>query len=312
MSLLLQLQSIFSKYHLRPVKFRGQNFLIDENVLDKIIRAAEIKSSDTILEIGPGLGFLTERLIARAKKVIAVELDTRLCGVLKDRFKDVKNLEIINQDILKINIRHPDPRSRSGEGSLADAGIASSGEILPPHQVRGQNDGKNILSSCVEVSGYKVVANIPYEITSLILHKFLTCALRPQEMVLMVQKEVAERIIGKKQSYLSVLVGLYGKPEIAAIVPKTAFYPIPKIDSATVKIGVKEFSYDERKSAESALKLAKIGFAHPRKKVLGNLSGGLHIKKEKIAEIFKKVGLNEGARAEELVPNKWLELVQNL
>jgi len=268
MTLQKESEKIFSKYHINPVKFRGQNFLIDEEVLDEIVSAAEIKFGDTILEIGPGLGFLTERLISRAKKVIAVELDTQLFKILRKKFETVQNLELINEDILNFS---------------------------PPAEK------------------YKLVANIPYEITSAILQKFLTCALPPEEMVLMVQKEVAERIVNsEKRSLLSVSVWLYGEPEMVATVPPAAFYPEPKVISAILRIKVKKLSADERQNNEKALKIAKIGFISPRKKLIHNLSASLAMPKENLLPVFAELGLGENIRAEELAPDDWLRLEREL
>jgi 16S rRNA (adenine1518-N6/adenine1519-N6)-dimethyltransferase len=268
MSLLRELEKKFSKYHINPVKFRGQNFLIDEEVLDEIIFDSEIKSGDTILEIGPGLGFLTERLIGRAKKVIAVELDTQLFKILRKKFEEIKNLELINEDILAF--------SPSAEK-------------------------------------YKLVANIPYEITSAILQKFLTCVLPPEEMVLLVQREVAERIVDpKKRSLLSISVWLYGEPEVVATVPPAAFYPEPEVTSAILRIKVKNLSADERQNNEKALKIAKIGFINPRKKLINNLSAGLAMPRENLLPVFTELGLGENIRAEELAPDDWLRVEREL
>jgi 16S rRNA (adenine1518-N6/adenine1519-N6)-dimethyltransferase len=268
MSLLRELEKIFSKYHVNPVKFRGQNFLVDEEVLDEIISAAEIKSENTVLEIGPGLGFLTERLIGRAKKVIAVELDTQLFKILRKKFEEIKNLELINEDILAFS---------------------------PPTEK------------------YKLVANIPYEITSAILQKFLTCVLPPEEIVLMVQKEVAERIVSpEKRSLLSISVWLYGEPETVATVPATAFYPEPEVMSAILRVKIKNLSAEERQNNEKALKIAKIGFVSPRKKLINNLSASLAMPKENLLPVFVELGLGDNVRAEELAPDDWLRLEREL
>ena len=264
MSLHEELKNLFNKYNVHPTKIRGQNFLVDEDALDEIISAAEIKSGETILEIGPGLGFLTGRLAARAKKVIAVELDTQLFKILQEKFSAEKKLEFINEDILKFS---------------------------PPA-------GK-----------YKLVANIPYEITSAILQKFLTCVSPPEEMVLLVQKEVAERITElKKRSLLNISVWLYGEPEVVATVPATSFYPEPKVTSAILRIKIKNLSAETIKNNEKALRIAKIGFISPRKKLINNLSAGLAMPKENLAPVFDGLGLDENIRAEELEPSDWLGL----
>lgn len=305
MSLLPKLEKIFSEYNLRPVKFRGQNFLVDEEVLDEVLAAAEIKSDETILEIGPGLGFLTERLVARAKKVIAVELDARLFKILREKFSATKNLELINEDILKIN---PTPIVASLSGGF---------QIAPPLREDPERSGVPAKAGERDVlmteKNYKIVANIPYGITSPILAKFLTCAHPPREIILMAQREVAERIVAeKKRSLLAIFVNLYGAPEIVATVPREAFFPVPRVESAILRIAVKNLDKISRESNEKALKIAKIGFSHPRKKLLGNLAGGLRLKKDGLAEIFEKIGINKDVRAEELGPKEWLALADYL
>jgi 16S rRNA (adenine1518-N6/adenine1519-N6)-dimethyltransferase len=293
MSLRIELENLLNKYNIRPAKIRGQNFLIDEEVLDKIISAADIKSADTVLEIGPGLGFLTERLISRAKKVIAVELDAQLFKILKEKFSRAENLELINQDILKF-----------------DFNFIFNNPSPPPFTLRG---GARVPSLDAKGGGgnYKIVANIPYDITSAILQKFLTCVFCPQELVLMVQKEVAERICAKqKQSLLSVSVGLYGAPEFIAMVPRLAFYPMPKVDSAILKILPKNPHKINRNLNERALKLAKIGFSHPRRKVISNLAAGTGLSREKFILFFQKAGIDPNSRAENLTPDDWLNLVK--
>lgn len=293
MSLLPKLEKIFAEYNLRPVKFRGQNFLVDEEVLDEIILAADIKPSDTVLEIGPGLGFLTERLISRAKKVIAVELDAQLFKILQEKFSGAENLELVNQDILKFdfNFRFNNPSSPP----LTLRG----GARVPPLDARGGG------------GSYKIVANIPYEITTPILQKFLTCVYPPAEIILMVQKEVARRTISEtKRSLLTIFVNLYGAPEIAAAVPREAFYPVPKVASAILRIIVKNPDKIQRELNEKALKIAKIGFSHPRKKLLGNLAAGAGCDKDELIQIFQKAGLNIDVRAENLRPEEWLTLAE--
>lgn len=299
MSLRGELENLLKKNNIKPAKIRGQNFLVDEDALDEIVSAAEIKSGETILEIGPGLGFLTGRLAAGAKKVIAVELDTRLFKILQEKFSATKNLELINGDILKFDpaIYFP-PLAKGRRGGVGDKSLRRS--TTPPYPP---------LSRGGESLKYKLVANIPYEITSAILQKFLTCALPPEEMVLLVQKEVAERIIElKKRSLLNISVWLYGEPEVVATVPAASFYPEPKVTSAILRIKTKKLSVENRKNNEKALKIAKIGFISPRKKLINNLSAGLAMPKENLSPVFSGLGIGENIRAEELEPNDWLRL----
>ncbi|MFH1194041.1 MAG: rRNA adenine dimethyltransferase family protein [bacterium] len=290
-----------------PSKKLGQNFLINKGIVDKIIVAAELSKDDTVLEIGPGKGALTEKLIEHAGRVIAVEYDRQLFELLKEKFKGVKNLELINADILSL---YPIPYT------------------LYPN--------------------YKLIANIPYNITGQIFRKFLSPPSlslrapysgrgnlgiasagkmprndakkdnRPQMFVVMVQKEVGERLLGKKnRSILSLLADLYGKTEKVCDVSPGSFNPSPKVASMVVKIVASPSSLLPLAKGEEGwgmerkiLHLAKIGFSSKRKKLVSNLSTGLKIGKDRIKEIFNKVGLNENARAEELSKDDWLKLAE--
>jgi len=241
----------------------GQNFLVDNEVLDKIIAAADISSQDTILEIGPGLGVLTEGLSEKAKKVIAIEKDDKLTEMLEGKFSGT-NVEILHQDALEF-----DP---------------------------------------IELSEYKLVANIPYNITSLIIRKFLETSNKPERLILMVQKEVAERITAKQgdMSLLSVSVQFYAQAEIISLVKNTSFYPAPKVDSAVIKISPR--SIDESIDEKEFFRLVKFGFAAKRKTLENNLSAGMHITKDAAADIIKKAGLEAKVRAESLSIENWKKL----
>ncbi len=190
---LREIKLLFQKNFVRPAKSLGQHFLIDKEILRKIIETADLKPEDTILEIGPGIGTLTLELAKRAKKVVAIEKDPKMVEVLKETLKDFKNTKIIPGDILKINTRY-----------------------------------------YIQERKYKVVANLPYYITSPVIRKFLESnETTPKEMVLMVQKEVAQRICAKppEMNLLAVSVQFYAKPEIISFVSKKSFWPQPKVDS---------------------------------------------------------------------------------
>ncbi|MEI8061154.1 MAG: 16S rRNA (adenine(1518)-N(6)/adenine(1519)-N(6))-dimethyltransferase RsmA [Candidatus Berkelbacteria bacterium] len=241
----------------------GQNFLVDNEVLDKIIAAAGISSSDTVLEIGPGLGVLTEGLSEKANKVIAIEKDDKLTEMLESKFSGT-NVEILHQDALEF-----DP---------------------------------------TDLGEYKLVANIPYNITSLIIRKFLETANKPERLILMVQKEVAERITAKPgdMSLLSVSVQFYAQVEIITLVKNTSFYPSPKIDSAVIKISPKELS--KGINEKEFFRIVKFGFAAKRKTLENNLSAGMHITKEDASGIIKAAGLEARIRAEALTIENWKKL----
>lgn len=251
----------------------GQHFLKSEKIVDKIIEAAEIKKSDVILEIGPGRGVLTEALLKKSKKVISIEKDEQLVEYLKEKFKDCKNLELIHDDILKIN---------------------------PFDKLRVKN--------------YKVVANIPYYITGAILKKFLSNEYQPSLMVLMVQKEVAKRIVAKppQMSVLSVSVQAYGQPKIISYVPKGHFSPPPKVDSAIIKIeniSKDFFNQLSRLNLDSSIEkaffgMAKKGFSHKRKMLKNNLNIS--------EETLKKCGISTKCRAQELGLEDWGKLYKQL
>lgn len=274
---LTNLQTIkdyLSGYEIRPTKNRGQNFLIDRGALDKIIKAADLRKDDLVVEVGPGIGVLTRELASRVKKVLAVELDRKLIKLLRNTsLKGLDNVELWENDILKV--KNEELAARLG-------------------------------------GDYKVVANLPYNITGVVLQKFLTFEPRPKEMVLMLQKEVAERITAKagEMSILGVSVQLYGRPEIAAIVPSKSFYPAPAVDSAVVKIShisddlITKNSLDEKKF----WRLVKIGFSARRKQLQNNLMSGLKLSKEEVKNILIKAKLNPLIRAQDLTVEDWLKL----
>lgn len=260
---------ILKKYNLKPNRGQGQNFLISEKVYEQIVEAAEIENTDTVLEIGPGLGFLTSKLLAQAKKVIAVEFDDKLIPIL-DNLKPLSpHLELVHQDILKFDE-----------------------SILP--------------------TKYKLVGNIPYYITGKIIRKFLTSSHRPGLIVMLVQKEVAERICAQagNHSLLSLSVQYYGTPKIVTRVKSGKFFPRPKVDSAILKIAVDK-TIDEI-AEKKFWQLARIGFASKRKTLAHNLVAGLKLEKAEVKSIFDKLNFKPLARAQELDLKEWQELVAEL
>ena len=264
---------------IKPSRNKGQNFLINEKIYDEIIKAAEITEDDTVLEIGPGLGLLSFKLALKAKRVLAVEIDNQLAGYLEmaSAAKNTGNLEIYNEDILRFNLP----------------------EKLSPFEE------------------YKIVANLPYNITSIFLRLFLSSLRRPKSLVLMLQKEVAERIVAKApdMSLLALSVQYFAQAEIIRQVKAGNFWPEPKVDSAIIKLTVKpEFlkaNQDNEKNREEEkmfFRLAKIGFSAKRKMLKNNLSGGLKIDGKKIAELLAENNFNSQARAEDLSLDDWQKL----
>ena len=274
----------------RTKKSLGQNFLKSEAALQKIIGVGEIVPSDTILEIGPGKGALTERLLVHAGKVIAVEKDRELVEFLKTKFeKEIKSrsLVLVHGDILEFEI---------------EDFLKAKAQSLKP-------------------SAYKIIANIPYNITGAILKKFLTAQKQPERMILMVQYEVAKRIIGTnpaspglrraKESILSISVKAYGHPKMLMKVPARYFSPAPKVDSAIIaitNISRKLFAvqhpmlHNSKEFEEKFWQIVKKGFAHKRKKLSSNLKGLLKGKEI----LVEKFGNN---RAENISLDDWLSLI---
>ncbi|HEX9664537.1 MAG TPA: 16S rRNA (adenine(1518)-N(6)/adenine(1519)-N(6))-dimethyltransferase RsmA [Patescibacteria group bacterium] len=267
-------KELCEKYDINPRRRQGQNFLIDQNVLNKIIQAADLKKSDLVLEIGAGLGILTKELGERAKSVLTVEIDSRLIKALSETIGDYKNIIIIKEDVLSKEF----------------------------YQIFKKWLAKHSAGS------YKIVANLPYNITSAVLRYFLEADLKPTEMILMVQKEVAERITAKpgQMSLLAVSVQFYGQPEIIDYVSKNSFWPSPKVDSAIIKLKT-----DQRYQVNPKIffRIVKIGFSAKRKQLQNNLSAGLKMDSQEIKEILKKIGLDEKIRAQDLAMEDWVNLI---
>jgi len=264
---LKDIKNTLKEYEIRPSKRLGQNFLIREDVADKVLKAGEISSSDTILEIGPGLGSLTFKLAASAKKVIAIEKDKRMADILKKSINN-PNAEIIRGDILKFDIN--------------DLGLR----------------------------GYKIISNLPYCISSPVIRKFLEEKKKPELMVLMLQKEVAQRIKAKPpfMNILAVSVQIYAQVEIKEYVSKKSFWPEPKVDSAIVKIIIKDNYLKEIKDIDMFFKIVKAGFSHPRKQILNNFSKVLKLEKKDTEEWLEKNNIDSKRRAQTLKIEEWLAL----
>jgi len=257
---------MLSNVNFKPKKYLGQNFLKDREVLKEITKAAEIQPDDIILEIGPGFGILTEELTKKAKKVIAIEKDERLVKILKEKFKDFKNIEIIQGDVLKLTT-------------------------------------ENLQLT----TNYKVVANLPYYITSPVIRKFLETENPPKLMVLMVQKEVAQRICSKppKMSLLSIACQLYSKPKIVKIIKKDCFWPKPKVDSAIIKLITNNLKFITNEFREEFFKIVKAGFSSSRKQLKNNLK---KIFGDKTNEVLVKAGIDPARRAETLSVEDWMKI----
>ncbi|MDP4000627.1 MAG: 16S rRNA (adenine(1518)-N(6)/adenine(1519)-N(6))-dimethyltransferase RsmA [bacterium] len=256
----------------------GQNFLVDEVVLAELVEAAQLKKTDTVVEVGPGLGVLTQELVKRAGKVIAVEKDENLYQILKNMYSTSHNpsysrrgIKIVNQDILKFHLDK---------------------YINEP---------------------YKVVANIPYYLTSKLLQHFLTLENKPKLMVFMIQKEVGERIVAApgKLSILGISVQVFSNPLIVSEVSKTSFWPVPKVDSVILQITPKN-KYPEIENEKLFFKILKIAFSGKRKQIHNTLSSGLKIEKEKLLRIFESINIDPKLRPQDLTIEQWIELYKRI
>jgi 16S rRNA (adenine1518-N6/adenine1519-N6)-dimethyltransferase len=259
----------------RAKKSLGQNFLIDSAVLRKIVEAAELAPQDTVIEVGSGLGVLTAELAKYARHVIAVELDDNLSVLLKKTLSWAENLTVVHEDILK-----------TATPALLEAASLPAG------------------------SSYKVVANLPYYITSPVLRHFLETDFPPSMMVVMVQKEVAKVITAAPgdMSLLSVAVQFYGEARIVSAVSSHCFYPAPKVDSAILKIRLHGQPYLDSSHAGSFFKLVRAGFCANRKQLVNSLSQGLGLSKDIIRPLLEKAGIAPVRRAETLTIPEWIEL----
>ena len=260
-------KEIIAKYGFRFSKSLGQNFLIDGNIVRKICEEADITREDGVLEVGPGIGTLTEELSLRAGKVVAVELDKNLLPILSDTLKAYENIEIVNGDILKLDLR-------------------------------------SFLKEKFTSQNVKVVANLPYYITTPIIIKFLEEELNLDSIIVMVQKEVAERMKAKPgtKDYgaLSVFVQYYTEPKIILDVPKTVFMPKPNVDSAVILLKVRKERID-LKNKELFFRLVKAAFGKRRKTLLNSLSSSdLGLGKDQIRDILEKCNIDPNLRAENL------------
>ncbi len=262
MNLFEETMMLLNQYGLKAKKKFGQNFLINQDIIEQIVTKSEVNNKDVVLEIGPGLGTLTKELLKKAGRVIAVEMDEEMCDVLRGRFNN-DNLEIVNNDILKVD-----------------------------------------LSEYTNKYGpIKVVANLPYYITTPIIMKLLENNYDISSITVMVQKEVGERICStsndRENSAITISINYYAKPEIIIDVPKDNFYPSPDVDSCVIKLDVLKNPPVDLKDKELFFKTIKFAFSQRRKTILNSLSSGGY-SKETLQNIFVKLNINSKSRAEDL------------
>jgi 16S rRNA (adenine1518-N6/adenine1519-N6)-dimethyltransferase len=259
--------------------------LIDGGILHSIVSAADLAPSDIVLEVGPGLGVLTRALAEQAGWVVAVELDSKLAAILKQTLSSFDNVSIVEGDILKI-----DPAAL----------LESQRQVLPP--------------AITDPSSYKVVADLPYYITSHVLRHFLEAQAKPRLMMLMVQKEVAQSIVAKPgdMSMLSVSVQFYGKPSIIRYVPARSFYPAPNVDSAILRVDLYSKPVVNVTDNQSFFDVVRAGFCAARKQIANSLAQGLKLSKTEVLPLLEKAGIESKRRAETLTIEEWARLWREL
>lgn len=286
---LKEVKNSLKKHRLRPSKKLGQNFLIDKTSIRKIIAAADLQPGDVVLEIGPGLGSLTQELAKRVTKVIAVEKDKNMVAILKEQLEclNVRNVQVVLGDILKI-----EPRSFA----------KSRGEIE---------------------NSFKIVGNLPFYLTAPVIRKFLESENPPKEMILVVQKEVAQRICAKPpdMNLLAVAVQFYAspsqisskfaraRPKIISYISRRSFWPSPKVDSAIIKI----VPHNGTRTVLVPLffKIVRAGFSQPRKQLANNFSKMLKLDKETVKSWLWKNHIKPEQRAETLSLEDWKNLTKS-
>jgi len=278
-SLLTQTRRLLRQFDLRARKGLGQHFLIDGEVLKRITSAAELTPADVVIEVGPGLGVLTRELARQTGWVIAIELDNKLAAALKQTLASFNNITIINDDVLRIE----------------------PGDLITEQKTRFP-----------QATGYKVVANLPYYITSPVLRHFLEASAKPQVMIVMVQKEVANAIVAKpgEMSLLSVSVQFYGEPRIIGYVPAQCFYPAPKVDSAILRIDPYPQPTVAVADEGGFFDLVRAGFTAPRKQIVNSLAQGLGVSKGEVLSLLETASIVSQRRAETLTLDEWAWLWQ--
>ena len=269
---------ILKKYNISANKSLGQNFLINDSVVNKIVESAEITKNDLVIEIGPGLGNLTEFLLEKAGKVIAIELDQRMIEILNDRFSLYDNFELINEDVLKVDLNDLIRKNKNSEIKTA-----------------------------------KIVANLPYYITTPIIMKLLEDKLDIETITVMVQKEVADRLIaipGEKLSgAITYSVYYYATSENVTIVENNSFIPEPEVDSEVIKLTIRKNQLVNILNEEHFFKLIKISFMQRRKTLINALvNGGILKSKEDAKKLFDDLKMDYNTRGETLSIERFAEI----
>ena len=270
-NILEETRFIMKKYNIKANKNLGQNFLINEEVVKNIVGCSNIEKEDLVIEIGPGLGTLTKYLLEKAGKVICIELDTKMLQILEDRFSLYNNFELINNDVLKVDLKN----------------------IIEKEKKEGK------------IKNVKIVANLPYYITTPIIMKLLEEELELESITVMIQKEVADRLIAvpgqKNTGAITYSVYYYASSEAIMEVPNSSFIPEPEVTSKVIKLNIRKEPIVRPKNKEKMFKIIKYAFMQKRKTLLNSLTNnGVFENKQKGIEILNLLGIKENVRPEEL------------
>lgn len=262
---------IMKKYNIKANKNLGQNFLINDEVVDKIIESSDINESDLVIEIGPGLGTLTKKLLERAKRVICIELDKRMIQILQERFALYDNFELINDDVLKVNLKEIIEKEKNNK----------------------------------DIEKVKIVANLPYYITTPIIMKLLEDKLQLESITVMIQKEVADRLIAipgeKNTGAITYSIYYYATSEKILEVSNNSFIPEPEVTSEVIKLNIRKEKLIEPNDVNKMFQVIKNAFLQRRKTLLNSLTNSNIFKsKEEGINILKSLNLNENVRPEQL------------
>lgn len=278
-NLLQETKFIMKKYNITANKSLGQNFLVSEEAVESIVNSANITKEDLIIEIGPGLGTLTQRLLEKAGKVICIELDTRMVNIITERFSLYNNIEIINQDVLKVNLQ----------------------EII-----KIEKENNNLKKA-------KVVANLPYYITTPIIMKLLEERLDIESITIMIQKEVAQRLLANPGDNLSgaITYGIhyYSQPENVLEVGHEAFIPSPEVDSQVIKLNIRKNPPVEVNDEEKLFKIIKLAFMQRRKTLINALANGsIFESKQQIEQMLEELKIDKQIRGEKLTLEQFADI----
>ena len=282
-NILQETKFILKKYNIKANKSLGQNFLISQSVVETIVSSAQIGENDLVIEIGPGLGTLTEFLLQKAKKVICIELDKNMVKILNERFFLYKNLEIINEDVLKLDL------------------------VKIIKDEKEKNNIKNV----------KVVANLPYYITTPIVMKLLEEKLDIESITIMIQKEVADRLIenpgGKNSGAITYTVNYYAEPEGIIEVPNNSFIPEPEVTSKVLKLSIRKEPKVDVKNPEIMFKIIKSAFLQRRKTLLNALvNNKIFNSKEECIKVLQELNFDVNVRGEKLTLEDYAKLANEI